>query len=269
MAQTRPTIADVRAMKGRKQYTMLRVTSLEEAEAADRAGIDMASVTPELILDPRFRDAAPGLFAVPGVDFFDVGTADDFIRWSFRLYKASADALYCSASFETVRRLADEGMPIIGHVGLIPSKRTWTGGFRAVGKTAESALQIMDRVRRYETAGAFGAEIEVVPGPIAAEISRRTPLFMVSMGAGTGCDCQYLFAEDVLGINRGHIPRHAKVYRNFRAENDRLQQERIAAFGEFAADVASGAYPELQHLVDVEPRELAAFLAEVDQRYPR
>ena len=62
------------------------------------------------------------------------------------------------------------------------------------------------------------------------------------MGAGPGCDAQYLFAEDVLGYSRGHQPRHAKVYRNFRAEYDRLQRERIAAFKEFRADVETGAY---------------------------
>ena len=98
-------------------------------------------------------------------------------------------------------------------------------------------------------AGAFGAEIEVVPVEVADEISRRTSLFMISMGAGTGCDAQYLFAEDVLGSNRGHMPRHSKVYRNFAAEFERLQSERVAAFKEYVADVESGAYPEPRHLV--------------------
>src|SRR5438132_14363018 len=112
-----------------------------------------------MMVDPAFRDAAPTTFAVPGVNFYEIGTADDFVRWAFRLYKASADAVYCSASFDTVRRLSDEGIPVIGHVGLVPSKATWTGGFKAVGKTADTALKIMEAVRRYEAAGAFGAEI--------------------------------------------------------------------------------------------------------------
>ena len=87
--------------------------------------------------------------------------------------------------------------------------------------------------------GRSAAEIEVVPARVAAEISKRTSLFLMSMGAGSGCDAQYLFAEDVLGYSRGHQPRHAKVYRNFRAEYDRLQRERVAAFKEFRADVES------------------------------
>lgn len=80
---------------------------------------------------------------------------------------------------------------MIGDVGLIPSKATWTGSFKAVGKTAESAMMIWEAVKKYDDAGAFGAEIEVVPPEVPSEISRRTSLFMVSMGAGTGCDSQY------------------------------------------------------------------------------
>ena len=259
MTRKRPTVADVRAMKGKYQYTMLRVETFEELEAAERAKIDMVSVPPDLMCDPQFRDAAPGVFAVPGLNYYDVGTTDDFIRWSFQMVKAGADAVYCSASLQTVQRLADEAIPVIGHVGLVPSKRTWTGGFKAVGKTAESAMQIFNAVMQYQNAGAFGAEIEVVPSEVAMEISKRTTLFMVSMGAGTGCDAQYLFAEDVLGSNTGHYPRHAKRYRDFAGEKARLQGERIAAFTEFAKDVQSGAYPDAGHQLEIPGSEMQAF----------
>jgi 3-methyl-2-oxobutanoate hydroxymethyltransferase len=259
MIRKRPTVADVRAMKGKYQYTMLRVETMQELEAAEKADIDMVSVPPELMCDPQFRDAAPSVFAVPGLNYFDVGTTDDFVRWSFRMVKASADAVYCSASLQTVRRLSEEAIPVIGHVGLVPSKRTWTGGFRAVGKTGESAMQVFNAVMQYENAGAFGAEIEVVPSEVATEISKRTTLFMISMGAGTGCDAQYLFAEDVLGSNTGHYPRHAKRYRDFAAENARLQSERIAAFTEFVRDVETGAYPEASHEVGIPQEEMQTF----------
>ncbi|QDC00793.1 3-methyl-2-oxobutanoate hydroxymethyltransferase [Mesorhizobium sp. 8] len=260
MSRKRPTIADLRAIKGKRQLTMLRVTTMEEAEAAEKAGIDIVSITPELILNPAYREVAPSLFSMPGENFYEIGTADDFVRWSFKMVKASADAVYCSASYATIKRMADEAIPVIGHVGLIPSRRTWTGGFRAVGKTADSAMEIFEAVRQLEAAGAFGAEIEVVPIEVAEAISKRTSLFLLSMGAGTGCDAQYLFAEDILGANRGHMPRHSKVYRNFAAEYDRLQQERIAAFREYVADVESRAYPEEKHIVRMPPDELKAFL---------
>ena len=127
-------------------------------------------------------------------------------------------------------------------------------------KTAEAALFVWKQVKELEEAGAIGAEIEVVPYEVASAISPRTALFLISMGAGGGCDAQYLFACDVLGETRGHVPRHSKIYRNFAAEHDRLQQERIAAFKEFAADVASSAYPEPKHLVEIAKEELEQFM---------
>lgn len=263
MKTKRPTVADLQAMKGKRQLTMLRVVTLEEAAAAEQAGIDLVSVPPSL-LGPAFREAAPTVFAFPGLEYGDLVTADDYLRAAFQAMKAGGDAVYCAAGLSTVRRLREEGIPVCGHVGLIPSKATWTGGFRAVGKTAQGALEIFRQVKALEEAGAFAAEIEVVPGEIAAAISAKTALVMLSMGAGTGCDAQYLFADDVLGQNRGHYPRHAKVYRNFAAEYDRLQQERIAAFREYADDVRSGTYPGKGHLVGIEQAELAAFLDRID-----
>ena len=115
-----------------------------------------------------------------------------------------------------------------------------------------------------EAAGAFAAEIEVVPVEVATAISERLKLLLWSMGAGAGCDAQYLFAEDVLGQNRGHMPRHSKVYRNFAAEYDRLQAERVAAFSEFVADVNSKGYPEEKHIVRMAPDELSKFITAID-----
>ncbi len=256
---SRPTVADLLGMKGKRQLTMLRVTTLEEAGAAERAGIDIVSVPPTL-LGPEFREAALSPFAIPGLEYGDFVSAEDYLRGAFMALKAGGDAVYCAASLQTIRRMRDEGIPVCGHVGLIPSKATWTGGFRAVGKTAASALEIWRQTRALEEAGAFAAEIEVVPPEVASAISKRMSMLMISMGAGSGCDAQYLFAEDILGMNREHYPRHAKVYCNFAAEYDRLQQERIAAFCEFAEDVKSGLYPERRHLVGIEEAELRAFL---------
>ncbi|MBN9070111.1 MAG: 3-methyl-2-oxobutanoate hydroxymethyltransferase [Rhizobiales bacterium] len=264
MSRKRPTVADLRALKGKRQLTMLRVMTIGEAEAAEKAGIDIVSIPPELLLDPRYREVAPTLFSMTGDNFYEFGTADEFVRWAFGMYKASADAIYCSAGFPTVRRLAEDNVPVIGHVGLVPSRATWTGGFRAVGKTADAAMQIYEQVRKYEECGAIGVEIEVVPVEVAEAISKRTPLLLWSMGAGTGCDAQYLFACDILGANTGHMPRHSKVYRDFAAEFDRLQKERIAAFMEYKADVDSGAYPEEKHIVRMDPAELADFMKRID-----
>ena len=260
MAKKKPTVADIRANKGKYQYTMMRVENWEELAAAEAAGIDMCSVPPELLVQKQFRDVAPSIFAVPGVALYDnSGTTDDFLRWGFKMLSHGADAVYCAASLQTVKRMAVEGIPVIGHVGLIPSKATWTGGFKAVGKTADSAMKIFEACKGYEEAGAFGVEIEVVPPEVTAEISKRTSLFMVSMGGGKGGDCQYLFACDVLGVNTGHVPRHSKQYANLAKEFDRIQELRIGAFKEWVGEVHSGAWPDGPYLVSAPKAEMEAF----------
>jgi 3-methyl-2-oxobutanoate hydroxymethyltransferase len=260
MAKKKPTVADIRANKGKYQYTMMRVENWQELAAAEAAGIDMCSVSPELLAQRQFRDVAPSIFAVPGVALHDnAGPTDEFLRWGFKMLSHGADAVYCAASLQTVKRMADEGIPVIGHVGLIPSKATWTGGFKAVGKTADSAMQVYEACKRYEEVGAFGVEIEVVPPEVTAEIAKRTSLFMVSMGGGKGGDCQYLFACDVLGINTGHVPRHAKQYANLAKEFDRIQELRIGAFKEWVGEVQSGAWPEAPYIVAAPKAEMDAF----------
>lgn len=263
MDRNRRTVADLVALKGKAQLTMLFVRTTDEAAAAESAGIDLLSIIDPL-WTPTMRAAAPSCFVSVGLLYGELATYEDYLRHAHRAISMGGDCVYCAASNETVARLRAEGIPVAGHVGLIPSKRTWTGGFRAVGKTADSAMDVYRQVRELESAGAFAAEIEVVPERVAAEISRRTSLLLWSMGAGGGCDAQYLFAEDVLGETRDHLPRHAKVYRDFRGEMARLQRERIAAFREFAADVANRIFPAAKHSVPIADQEFDAFLARLD-----
>lgn len=261
----RPTVADIRALKGRRKLTMLFVETPDEARAAAEAGIDMLSIIDPL-WTPEMREAAGPCFVQVGLLYGELCTYEDYLRAAHRAIRIGGDSVYCAASLDTVRRLAAEGIPVVGHVGLIPSKCTWTGGFRAVGKTAEAALKLYDEVRAYEAAGAIAVEIEVVPAEVATEISRRVGILLWSMGAGAGCDAQYLFANDILGYTEGHIPRHSKVYRDFAAEYGRLQAERAAAFREFVADVDSGAYPEDRHILHMAPEELDGFLEGLERR---
>ncbi len=116
MARKRPTIADIRANKGKYQYTMMRTENWEELAAAEEAGIDMCSVPPEMIKDRRFRDVAPLIFAVPGLALYSApATTDDYMRWAFDMMNAGADAIYCAAAFDTVERMARDNIPVIGH----------------------------------------------------------------------------------------------------------------------------------------------------------
>ena len=79
----RLTVADIRAAKGKHQFTMVRTETWEELEAAERAGVEMVSVPPEMLVEPHFREVAPTLFAVPGMNFFELGTADGERRIGF------------------------------------------------------------------------------------------------------------------------------------------------------------------------------------------
>jgi 3-methyl-2-oxobutanoate hydroxymethyltransferase len=133
-----------------------------------------------------------------------------------------------------------------------------------VGKTAEEARKVYEHAKAYQDAGAIAVEIEVVPAPVAAEINRRLDkLILISMGSGPGT-IQYLFATDVLGTNKGHIPRHAKVYGKIGEEEARVQRLRVEAFKALSAEVRSGAYPEQKHMVNMNDDQFAAFMKSLD-----
>lgn len=261
--RTRPTVADLRAGRGSRTLSMLHVENLDEARACAAADIDILSIE-EPIWDTDMRAAAGDCFVQVGLHYGVNATTEDYLRKAHWAMLEGGDACYCAAATSVVERLAADGIPVVGHVGLIPSRRTWTGGFKAVGTTVESAKLVWRQVRQLENAGAFAAELEVVPDRIAAQIHQRTSLLLLSMGGGPHADGQYLFSTDVLGYSEWWTPRHSKQYRDFRAEYERLQDERVAAFGEFKADCESGAYPAEEHTVSVSDDVLDEFVAFLD-----
>jgi len=249
------TIYDIKQAKGKRQLAQVFATSAEEAEACEAAGVDMMCTMGGNV--SRFRSLAPNVFIIAAIDCG--ATADDAVRSGLQALGSGADAIYCGISTERVKAMSREHIPVIGHVGLVPYRATFVGGLRAVGKTAEEAMQVYRDTKAYEEAGALGVEMEVVPHQIAAEISKRTSICCISMGAGTGCDVQYLFSCDILGTHDGHYPRHAKKYRDLRLELAKIQAERVAAYKEYTDDVHSEAYPEPAQLVEANPDELAKF----------
>src|SRR5258708_17431017 len=119
-------------------------------------------------------------------------------------------------------------------------------------------------MKRLEDAGAYAAELELVPHKLASYLCRKTSLLLMSLGSGNGCDSQFRFSDDILSDYDERIPRHAKAYRNFHKEYQRLQQERIAAFQEFAAEVKSGQFPAPNNLVEMDESVLKAAIAGID-----
>lgn len=258
------TIHEMRARKGQDQLIYVQVTSAEQAAAAEQAGVDMIGGPYDSgTLD--ITAAAPNMHYKAGLPYGQYASAEIITDAAFRAMAAGAGSVYTAQSLDFVSAMAAQGIPVFGHIGLVPPLATWAGGFRAVGKTSEQAVEMFRQAKRYEDAGAVGVEIEVVPHRIATEISRRSSLVMISMGAGSGCDVQYLFSADLLGENSGHVPRHAKVYRDFEAEYARLQAERIAAYREFAEDVRSGRFPEERHTVGITDDEFDRFQEEIDK----
>jgi 3-methyl-2-oxobutanoate hydroxymethyltransferase len=120
-------------------------------------------------------------------------------------------------------------------------------------------------MKELEDAGAYAAEIEVVPHQLASYLCSQTSMILMSLGSGSGCDTQFLFSDDILGDYDERLPRHAKAYRDFRAEHERLQNERIAAFGEYVADVETGRFPESTNLIEMEDEVLQAFIGSLDE----
>lgn len=253
------SVRDIRALKGQRQLAELNVMSVEQAAAAEAAGIEMI-VSGSLANRAAYRAAAPDTHFCFGLIYGHYVNADEARRAAFEALEAGADSIYCAMHFDVIEAMAREGIPVVGHVGLVPQKARWTG-LRAVGRTADEALAILADLRRYEDAGAFAVEMEVVPTEVASALSAATPLTVISMGSGPGCDVQYLFAIDILGETRGKMPRHARRYRDFAAEYARLQDERVAAFREFREDVASGAFPAASETLTMHDGEWEAFAA--------
>jgi 3-methyl-2-oxobutanoate hydroxymethyltransferase len=267
MYHNRPHVEDIRAMKKRgEKISMLFVTTPEEAAAANAAGIHMLSIEGKFF-DAEMREAAGDCFVQVGLPYggwgrFEgrpIATAEDYLRAAFHYAGIGGDAYYCSASYDIQKVLCDNHLPVVGHIGLIPSYITWTG-WRAVGKTADEATALWNHAKKMEEIGVFGAELEVVPDRVAKVLSENTNLIMLGMGAGKYADAQYLFTEDVCGYGVNHKPRHGKVYANLGPKLKEIQEGRINAFKAFKADVDNGGYPEADHTVPIKDDEFDAFL---------
>ena len=260
------TVHDLLQLKGKRCLTHIHVKSPEEAAAAEAAGVDLMSCSfdsPEAqVRLPRLVAAAPDSFLSAATPH-GLASPEEAIRVAFRALELGASSVYCSASPRIIESMTREGIPVVGHLGLVPRHVTWTG-YRAIGRTATEALEIHQRMKDLENAGAYAAEIECVPHPLARFLSSQTRMLLMSLGSGTGCDTQFLFSDDILGDYDDRLPRHAKAYRNFHAEYQRLQQERIAAFREYVEDVRSGRFPEEKHLVGMDAPVLREVIQSVE-----
>jgi 3-methyl-2-oxobutanoate hydroxymethyltransferase len=166
--------------------------------------------------------------------------ADDAVRSALRLVKESgAEAVKLEGGrnrAHIVKRLADEEIAVMGHIGLTPQSVNKLGGYRVQGKTAETARALLDDARALEEAGAFAIVLEVVPREIAHLITESISIPTIGIGAGRDCDIQVLVLHDLLGLSFGKLARFVRPYAN-------LRESITDAVSRYAEDVRNGDYP--------------------------
>ncbi|WP_198953740.1 3-methyl-2-oxobutanoate hydroxymethyltransferase [Rhodopirellula sp. MGV] len=261
------TIKHLQDLKGKTVLTETMPFTVREAVAAEEAGIDTLKVK----FDPanpasalELRQAAPNTFMTFCIGLTKIATAAEAVRAGYVAMEAGADGIMCQWGPEFIRAVSDAGIPVEAHAGLVPRLSTWTGGLRAVGKTIDEALWVFQQIKSFEEAGAWAVEVEVVPAELLAQISRRTRLVTSSIGAGSGGDIQFMFAEDILGNHAPPFPRHTKQYRNLYKMEQAIQAERVEGFREYIDDVKNGRFPGPEHTVKAPQGLIDQFLAAVD-----
>jgi len=268
----RPTkkysVYDLRQLKGKRCLTHVHVKSPDEAAAAEAVGIDLLSCSfdsPESQARlPLLVAAAPRSF-ISGATPHGLASPEEAIRIAFRALEIGASSVYCSASPRIIEAMAREGIPVVGHLGMVPRHATWTN-VRAIGKTPAEANKLYDQMKALENAGAYAAELELVPHQLASYLCTKTSMLLMSLGSGSGCDTQFLFSDDILGDYDERIPRHAKAYRNFLKEYKRLQEERIGAFREYADDVKNGRFPTAGNLISMDDRAFKEAVEAIERK---
>ncbi len=246
------TVKDLRDQKGVRVLVETVPFTPEEAAAAEEAGVDTMKVrfdptNPEPAI--AMRRAAPNTFMAFSIPLVAAASETEAVRLAYDAMVVGADAVMCQWSPRFISAAAEAGVPVQGHAGLVPRRSTWTGGLRAVGKTVDEAIWVYQKIKEFESAGAYAVEVEVIPEELLSAISKRTTLLTSSIGAGSGGDMQFLFAEDILGNNPPPYPRHSKQYRELYKLKQEMQEQRISGFKEFIDDVKSGKFPGPEHVI--------------------
>ena len=169
--------------------------------------------------------------------------ADESVKNALRLVKyGGAEAVKLEGGrnrVNLVKRLVDEEIPVVAHIGLTPQSVYKMGGYRVQGRTAEQATRLVEDAKLLEEAGAFAIVLELVPSEVAAMITKELTISTIGIGAGAECDIQVLVIHDLLGLTFGRQPRFVRQYAN-------LRQVMTDAIQAWSADVKSGAYPNDQ-----------------------
>ena len=262
MKNTAATFATAKA-KGEK-LSMLTAYDYSTAKLEDESGIngilvgdslgnvvlgyeDTVSVTMEDMIHHGAAVARGAKNALVVVDMpfmsYEV-TVEEAVRNAGRLMKEGrAGAVKLEGGVrvaEQIRAIVKAGIPVMGHIGLTPQSINVFGGFKVQGKSEEAARALLADAKAVEEAGAFAVVIEAVPAALAQMITDAVSIPTIGIGAGAGCDGQILVYQDMLGMFSDFTPKFVKRYAN-------VGEVMREAFANYAAEVASGAFPTEEH----------------------
>ena len=199
------------------------------------------SVDELLVLTRAVRRAVTGIPVVGDLPFGSYETSDDAAVATARRFadEAGCDAVKLEGAGKMLSRVAAiiaAGIPVIGHVGLLPQSVVTADGYRARGRDAEQALEIIADAEALEKAGCAALVVEAVPAEVSSLLTSRVRIPVIGIGAGAGTSGQVLVYHDLLGLGEGRVARFVRQYATGRADQ-------IAAVRRWADDVRAGRYP--------------------------
>jgi 3-methyl-2-oxobutanoate hydroxymethyltransferase len=244
------------------------------AQLAERAGMDMILVgdslgmcmygyegTIPVTMDQciyhceAVRRAAPNTFVIGDMPFGSYQISpEEAVTNAVRFHKeADVDAVKLEGGnrvSQMVKRIAEAGMLVMGHLGLTPQSSNALGGFKAQGRTAETAMAVIEDARAIHRAGAFSILIEAVPPEVTQIIRDELPIPIYSIGAGKQADGQLMIVSDLVGHFQAFTPKFVKRYGNVAGEITK-------SFERYIRDVTTGKFPQKQHTYPMVKGELA------------
>ena len=265
--------------KGEK-ITYLTAYDFPMASFCEKAGIDMILVgdsaamvvhglpgTVPMTMDQMIqhsetvRRGAPNTFIIGDMPFLSYQVSrEDAIANAGRFFKeASVDAIKLEGGRRVIKQIegiVEGGMSVMGHIGLTPQSSGQLGGFKAQGRTADTAMEVIKDALAIEKAGAFALLVEAIPPEVGKIISEMLSIPVLGIGAGMYTDGQVLIIGDMLGYFEAFTPKFVKKYAN-------LAEVITKAFGEYIEDVRTGKFPEEKHcyrMVEGESDKLEAKL---------
>ncbi len=265
-----------------EKMAYMSVPDYTAARWAEMAGVDVAVVGDSLAMIAHghtntipatmdmmvmhaqaIRRGAPNSFVLGCMPYQSFNTVERALTNATRFMQdAGSDAVKPQggkSQAHILKAMVGAGIPTASHIGMTPHTVAMFGGFKVQGKTADTAMKILEDALAIQDAGCFMLEFEAVPAKIAAVISRQLEIPTIGIGAGAGTDGQILLCHDLLGVFTDFKPKFTKRFAN-------LTEVALKGIGQYIAEVKAGTFPDDDHSYGVDEKEYEKFLALVEKR---